>query len=41
MGADAAILDLEDAVAVSAKVAARDAVAAALRRPRPAAATSG
>jgi citrate lyase subunit beta / citryl-CoA lyase len=34
VGADAAILDLEDAVAVSAKVAARDAVAAALRRPR-------
>ncbi|MBY0337855.1 MAG: CoA ester lyase [Acetobacteraceae bacterium] len=33
-GADAAILDLEDAVAVSAKVAARDAVNAALDRPR-------
>lgn len=33
-GADAAILDLEDAVAVSAKVAARDAVRAALERPR-------
>lgn len=33
-GADAAILDLEDAVAVSAKVAARDAVNAALQRPR-------
>jgi len=34
VGADAAILDLEDAVAVSAKVAARDAVRAALARPR-------
>lgn len=33
-GADAAILDLEDAVALSAKVAARDAVNAALARPR-------
>ncbi|HYF08648.1 MAG TPA: CoA ester lyase [Acetobacteraceae bacterium] len=33
-GADAAILDLEDAVALSAKVAARDAVNAALQRPR-------
>lgn len=32
--ADAAILDLEDAVALSAKVAARDAVAAALAAPR-------
>ena len=31
---DGVILDLEDAVAVSAKVAARDAVAAALARPR-------
>jgi citrate lyase subunit beta / citryl-CoA lyase len=34
VGADAAILDLEDAVAVSAKVGARDAVLAALARPR-------
>jgi citrate lyase subunit beta/citryl-CoA lyase len=34
VGADAAILDLEDAVAVSAKVAARGAVLAALARPR-------
>ncbi len=34
IGADAAILDLEDAVANSAKVAARDAVAATLLRPR-------
>lgn len=34
VGADAAILDLEDAVAVSAKVAARGAVNAALQRPR-------
>lgn len=34
VGADAAILDLEDAVAASAKVAARDAVKAALKRPR-------
>lgn len=33
-GADACILDLEDAVAVSAKVAARDLVRAALERPR-------
>lgn len=33
-GADAAILDLEDAVAVSAKPAARAAVRAALERPR-------
>lgn len=33
-GADAAILDLEDAVAISAKVAARQAVVAALERPR-------
>lgn len=33
-GADVAILDLEDAVAVSAKVAARQAVNAALERPR-------
>lgn len=33
-GADAAILDLEDAVALSAKVAARDAVKAALQRLR-------
>lgn len=32
--ADAVILDLEDAVAVSAKLAARDAVVAALGRPR-------
>jgi citrate lyase subunit beta/citryl-CoA lyase len=32
--ADAVILDLEDAVALSAKVAARDAVVAALGRPR-------
>ena len=32
--ADAAILDLEDAVALSAKVAARDAVVAALAQPR-------
>ncbi|WP_135470570.1 HpcH/HpaI aldolase/citrate lyase family protein [Crenalkalicoccus roseus] len=34
-GADAAILDLEDAVAIPAKAAARAAVAAALQRPRP------
>ena len=34
LGTDAVILDLEDAVALSAKVAARDAVAAALNRPR-------
>ena len=34
IGADAAILDLEDAVANSAKVAARGAVAATLQRPR-------
>ena len=34
VGADAAILDLEDAVAISAKVAARDAVNAALARAR-------
>jgi citrate lyase subunit beta/citryl-CoA lyase len=34
VGADAAILDLEDAVALSAKVAARRAVNAALERPR-------
>lgn len=34
VGADAAILDLEDAVAISAKVAARTAVNAALQRPR-------
>lgn len=34
LAADAVILDLEDAVALSAKVAARDAVAAALDRPR-------
>ncbi|MBR0655370.1 HpcH/HpaI aldolase/citrate lyase family protein [Plastoroseomonas arctica] len=34
IGADAAILDLEDAVANSAKVAARDAVVATLQRPR-------
>ena len=34
LDADAVILDLEDAVAVAAKVAARDAVAAALRQPR-------
>jgi len=34
VGADAAILDLEDAVAISAKVAARDAVNAALQQPR-------
>lgn len=34
VGADAAILDLEDAVAISAKVAARDAVNAQLQRPR-------
>jgi citrate lyase subunit beta/citryl-CoA lyase len=34
LGADAAILDLEDAVALSAKVAARDAVNAMLARPR-------
>ena len=33
-GADAAILDLEDAVAISAKVAARALVRAALERPR-------
>ena len=33
-GADAAILDLEDAVAVSEKEAAREAVVAALQRPR-------
>jgi citrate lyase subunit beta/citryl-CoA lyase len=33
-GADALILDLEDSVAVSAKAAARDAVAAYLRAPR-------
>ncbi|MBK1657227.1 HpcH/HpaI aldolase/citrate lyase family protein [Paracraurococcus ruber] len=33
-GADAAILDLEDAVAIAAKVAARDAVRAGLQRPR-------
>jgi citrate lyase subunit beta/citryl-CoA lyase len=35
VGADAAILDLEDAVAVSAKPAARDAVCAVLTQPRP------
>lgn len=34
VGADVAILDLEDAVALSAKVAARDAVNEALARPR-------
>ncbi len=34
LGADAAILDLEDAVALSAKVAARDAVRATLALPR-------
>ncbi len=34
VGADVAILDLEDAVALSAKVAARDAVNGALQRPR-------
>lgn len=34
VGADAAILDLEDAVAVAAKVAAREAVREALARPR-------
>jgi len=34
VGADAAILDLEDAVAISAKVTARDAVNAQLERPR-------
>ena len=34
LGADAAILDLEDAVAISAKVAARDHVRAMLERPR-------
>jgi len=34
VGADAAILDLEDAVAISAKTAAREAVRAALARPR-------
>src|SRR5689334_2547772 len=33
-GADAAILDLEDAVALSAKPAAREAVRTALARPR-------
>jgi citrate lyase subunit beta/citryl-CoA lyase len=33
-GADAAILDLEDAVAVAEKVAARDAIAEGLTRPR-------
>lgn len=35
LGADAVILDLEDAVAVSEKEAARPAVAEALKRPRP------
>lgn len=35
LGADAVILDLEDAVAVSEKVAARQAVVEALKRPRP------
>src|SRR5689334_17468062 len=34
LGADAAILDLEDAVAVAKKVAARDDVRAMLERPR-------
>jgi citrate lyase subunit beta/citryl-CoA lyase len=34
-GADAAILDLEDAVAISEKVATRATVVAALQRPRP------
>ena len=34
LGADAVILDLEDAVAVAEKVAARASVAAALRKPR-------
>ena len=34
VGADAAILDLEDAVAIAAKPAARGAVRAALERPR-------
>jgi len=34
VGADAAILDLEDAVAIAAKPAARGAVSAALERPR-------
>lgn len=35
VGADAVILDLEDAVAVAEKAAAREAVAAAMARPRP------
>ncbi len=41
LGADAVILDLEDAVAVSEKVATRKAVVAALSKPRPANGTKG